>query len=133
MSSSKCYTVPFQQHCGMKRKNINPLKHLDKIFCVHECISNLTSPLHHCCCVPPTFWLSSSLSFSSHPPSSSCPCRAGCRPSRPDHAVRRPGPASSSRPVGPESDRGTGHMTIGQENDIQMRKANEMLIMLTNG
>lgn len=76
----------------------------------HDNISHicLFLPLHRCCCVHP-LWLFSSLSFSSHPPSSSCPFQARCRPARPGHAARRPGPTSSSRPSGPESDGVTSH------------------------
>lgn len=76
---------------------------------VYDNISHigLFLPLHRCCVH--LLWLFSSLSFSSHPPSSSCPFQARCRPARPGHAARRSGPTSSSRPSGPESDRGTSH------------------------
>lgn len=96
----------------------------------HDNISHicLFLPLHRCCCVHP-LWLFSSLSFSSRPPSSSCPCQARCRRARPGHAERRSGPSSSSRPSGPESDGGTSHLAFVQANSIQIQKVNDILII----
>lgn len=140
ISDNKCYTVPFQQHCGIKRWNMkikSQHTHTHNIrasLCSwvyrHDNISHicLFLPLHRCCCVH-LLWLFSSLSFSSRPPSSSCPCQAGCRRARPGHAERRSGPTSSSRPSGPESDGGTSHLAFVQANSIQIQKVTGILMI----